>query len=240
MKKVALIIGGILAGGLGLIYMMLGSFQAVQTCEEFVATSTTLAPENTTTSIGDDGEVIVDTPMTPEEAMEFCLFGGDGDPISELGAEISESGEQNGRLPASMLKLVSSHGNYDCLIVITDGAADAWLELVAAAQADGVDIEGGWCYRTYAEQLSLWNSRNCGIPGNCDGSPYPPTARPGTSNHGWGLAVDVWNTWDSILSCNDSEFAWMQQNAPGFGWIHPSWASCGRSSQEPWHWEFVG
>ena len=32
----------------------------------------------------------------------------------------------------------------------------------------------------------------------------------------------------------------MQGNAHRFGWVHPDWAHCGMSTQEPWHWEFAG
>jgi hypothetical protein len=32
----------------------------------------------------------------------------------------------------------------------------------------------------------------------------------------------------------------MQGNAYRFGWVHPDWATCGKRTQEPWHWEFAG
>jgi LAS superfamily LD-carboxypeptidase LdcB len=121
-----------------------------------------------------------------------------------------------------------------------EAADEAWMALVVAAQLDGVDLEGGWCYRTYQEQLEAWTRRQCYVAGNCDGDPYPPTATPGTSLHGWGLAVDVWGASRLLLSCSSSEFLWMQLNAPRFGWVHPEWASCGRVGAEPWHWEYVG
>ena len=63
------------------------------------------------------------------------------------------------------------------------------------------------------------------------------TATPGTSNHGWGTAVDLC---DGVQSFNTTTYRWMQNNAPRFGWFHPSWADPGGSRQEPWHWEFGG
>lgn len=57
-------------------------------------------------------------------------------------------------------------------------------------------------------------------------------ATPGTSNHGWGLAVDICNT--SYHAAN--KWSWLNENAPRFGWAQPSWAS---RSYEPWHWEFT-
>jgi hypothetical protein len=63
------------------------------------------------------------------------------------------------------------------------------------------------------------------------------TATPGTSNHGWGTAVDLC---DGVQSFNTTTYHWMQNNAPRFGWFHPSWADPGGSRPEPWHWEFGG
>ena len=63
------------------------------------------------------------------------------------------------------------------------------------------------------------------------------TAEPGTSNHGWGTAVDLC---DGVQSFNTTTYRWMQNNAPRFGWFHPSWAEQGGSRPEPWHWEFGG
>ncbi|MDQ1625286.1 MAG: peptidoglycan DL-endopeptidase CwlO [Actinomycetota bacterium] len=63
------------------------------------------------------------------------------------------------------------------------------------------------------------------------------TAEPGTSNHGWGTAVDLC---DGIQSFGTVTYQWMQANASRFGWFHPGWAEPGTSRPEPWHWEFGG
>ncbi len=62
-------------------------------------------------------------------------------------------------------------------------------------------------------------------------------ATPGTSNHGWGLALDLGG---GINSWGTTERAWMVANAPAAGWISPDWAQPGRGKEEPWHWEFTG
>lgn len=159
---------------------------------------------------------------------------------SVLANELRAAGVENGRLAGDLLVTVSAHGSYRCQVTSHGGAADMWLLLVSVASLDGVDVEGGWCYRDFDSQVELWASRQCFIDGMCDGDPYPPTARPGTSNHGWGLAVDVWGSTDTTLTCESPEFRWMQFNAPRLGWVHPDWAQCGRPGSEPWHWEFVG
>jgi zinc D-Ala-D-Ala carboxypeptidase len=60
-------------------------------------------------------------------------------------------------------------------------------------------------------------------------------ASPGTSMHGWGLAIDLCSK-----ETSDSDvFSWLWANAPSYGWQNPSWAQLGGSKYEPWHWEFV-
>lgn len=60
-------------------------------------------------------------------------------------------------------------------------------------------------------------------------------ASPGTSMHGWGLAIDLC----SEETGNSEVFSWLWANAPSYGWQNPSWAQLGGSKYEPWHWEFV-
>lgn len=60
-------------------------------------------------------------------------------------------------------------------------------------------------------------------------------ARPGTSNHGWGIALDLCG---GIESAYSAEHEWFLGNAPAFGWHLPAWARPGGSRPEPWHWEY--
>ncbi|MCU1602076.1 MAG: D-alanyl-D-alanine carboxypeptidase, partial [Frankiales bacterium] len=60
-------------------------------------------------------------------------------------------------------------------------------------------------------------------------------AVPGTSNHGWGQAVDFCGGVEDTYS---PAYNWMVANASRFGWRHPDWARPGGSRPEPWHWEF--
>ena len=173
-------------------------------------------------------------------AMGMMATSGNSGSSSPYVEQLVALGYENGRLPEEALTMVSSREGYDCQVARVGSADQAWMALVVAAELDGVAIEGGWCYRTYESQVAAWNRRRCYIPGNCDGDPYPPTAQPGTSLHGWGLAVDVWGASDAILGCSAPELLWLQFNAPRLGWISPDWARCGRQGSEPWHWEYVG
>lgn len=65
-------------------------------------------------------------------------------------------------------------------------------------------------------------------------------AIPGTSNHGWGLALDIASGMPDPTS---PTYKWMRENGPNFGWVHPKWARTkaeGGTKPEAWHWEYVG
>lgn len=79
-------------------------------------------------------------------------------------------------------------------------------------------------YRPYEAQVTLFSTK----PGMA--------ATPGTSNHGWGLAVDLCG---GVESFSTPQYAWMLANAPSFGWYNPPWALQGGSgTDEPWHWNY--
>jgi LAS superfamily LD-carboxypeptidase LdcB len=60
----------------------------------------------------------------------------------------------------------------------------------------------------------------------------PPTARPGTSMHERGLAIDFTSSGKLITSHADKAFVWLAANAARFGFYNlPS---------EPWHWSING
>lgn len=64
-------------------------------------------------------------------------------------------------------------------------------------------------------------------------------AKPGTSNHGWGIALDLGS---GINSATSREHRWMDAVAHEYGWVNPPWATDDnpRNGQfEPWHWEYV-
>lgn len=61
-------------------------------------------------------------------------------------------------------------------------------------------------------------------------------AKPGTSQHGWALAIDCSGLGDK----GSPQFDWMDANAPKYGWVNPAWAKKGGAGHEPWHWEYIG
>lgn len=105
-------------------------------------------------------------------------------------------------------------------------AANAFIQMNAAfKQATGrsLGITEGW--RSYDEQVRLYNLYRSGR-GNL-------AAKPGTSTHGNGTAVDINGYGDP----NGPAFQWLRQNASRFGY---KWTGGTFSQIEPWHWDYVG
>ncbi|MDV6012710.1 D-alanyl-D-alanine carboxypeptidase family protein [Haloechinothrix sp. LS1_15] len=106
---------------------------------------------------------------------------------------------------------------------------DAAQRFVALSAAYAEEFGDGLCvtdsYRTFDAQVDLYHRKPA------------LAAVPGTSNHGWGLAVDLCA---GVESFGTPQHRWMVNNAPAFGWIHPQWARQGGGREEPWHWEYVG
>jgi LAS superfamily LD-carboxypeptidase LdcB len=107
-------------------------------------------------------------------------------------------------------------------------------DLLNAADGAGVSL-GGSGYRDSSAQIALrrahCGSTNYDIYQKPAFQCRPPTARPGTSNHERGLAVDF-TAGGSVLTRSSSAFRWLQNNAQKYGFYNlPS---------EPWHWSVDG
>ncbi|WP_460445443.1 M15 family metallopeptidase [Angustibacter aerolatus] len=128
----------------------------------------------------------------------------------------------NGQIPLSALCVLT----FDRRHRLRSDAAVALIRLDGDYKAEfGTHLCLTDSYRSLASQVSL-AGRKPGL-----------AARPGTSNHGWGLAVDVCKGPDDPSS---ARYRWMRAHAPAFGWDNPAWARPGGSSRtEPWHWEYV-
>ena len=134
----------------------------------------------------------------------------------------STLGEANGFLPASTLCPLSTGRGHR----LRTDAAQAFERLQAAhATSFGRPLCVTDSYRSYAAQVDVF-ARKPSL-----------AAVPGTSQHGWGLAVDLCG---GVQNFGSEAHEWMRANAPAFGWHHPRWARQDGSKPEPWHWEFDG
>ncbi|WP_051640241.1 D-alanyl-D-alanine carboxypeptidase family protein [Cellulomonas sp. URHE0023] len=133
----------------------------------------------------------------------------------------STDGYTNGNIPLDVLCPVA----FAPAQRLRCDAAEALGAMNAAyRQAFGHDMVLSGSYRSLADQVSTRAAKG-GL-----------AAVPGTSNHGWGLAIDLGDGMDSYGS---AQYAWMKANAVQFGWHHPTYMDQGgRGPHEPWHWEF--
>ncbi len=134
----------------------------------------------------------------------------------------STAGQQNGNLdPASLCPLWMAPGHR-----LRGDAAAAFNKL---SKYHAANVGSPLCvtdsYRSYSEQVEVYQRK-------------PSLAAvPGTSEHGWGKAVDFCG---GVEDAGSSANEWMKANAGSFGWFHPDWAEPSGSRPEAWHWEFNG
>lgn len=154
----------------------------------------------------------------------------------------------NGKLPDNMLAAVSGTGVriYATLVPQTNALRAAFRKAFGKGLTltDGYRAYSGNYYAQYetfmrrytttylpGRPTKTWNGRTWYLkPGQAT------AAVPGTSNHGWGQAIDFGA---GVNRGNSPEHNWMRANAHRFGWFWPSWAAQLRS-YEPWHWESAG
>ena len=158
------------------------------------------------------------------------------DYIVEVKMPVALKGVEPGKLHASLLRDIPGGGKLFYL------AADAWLAMVEAAKADGVELKptsSGDLYRSYDSQKAGFLTRYQlePIPGQSTKTFEGKTwylkkgmamlATPGKSQHNLGLAVDVAN------ASEKKRINWLIANVEKFGW---SWEVV---PSEPWHIRYV-
>ena len=121
------------------------------------------------------------------------------------------------------------------------------IAMIEAAKADGVTLYVRSPYRSYATQKYLFNNKvnkviQAGTPEEeAEAKAAQAVARPGTSEHQTGLAIDF-NT-ASYKFENTAAHKWMLAHAAEYGFIlrYPeNKMDITGVMYEPWHWRFVG
>ena len=117
----------------------------------------------------------------------------------------------NGAVPAHALQEIGATGHR-----LWGPAATSADAMRAAAARDGVTIGITDSYRTYETQVDLVRRKGLYSQGGL-------AAAPGTSMHGWGMALD--------LRLDARALAWMRENGGRFGFVEDT-------PREPWHWGY--
>ena len=117
----------------------------------------------------------------------------------------------NGRVPSSALQQVGTTGHR-----LWEPAAQQLTRLIEDARRSGVHIGITDSYGSYDAQVDLARRKGLYSQGGL-------AAAPGTSDHGWGMAVD--------LDLDSKAQAWMRGHAAAYGFREDT-------PREPWHWGF--
>jgi LAS superfamily LD-carboxypeptidase LdcB len=117
----------------------------------------------------------------------------------------------NGKIPANALEKVGATGHK-----LWKPAAESLENMIEAAKKDGVKIGITDSYRSFEEQVDVARRKGLYSQGGL-------AAKPGTSDHGWGMAVD--------LDLNAKAQAWMRKHGEEYGFEEDT-------PREPWHWGF--
>jgi hypothetical protein len=141
-------------------------------------------------------------------------------PINGYNKPTKPAGITNGNIPANLKSYYSAQCS------TWSQAYGSLSAMILAAKKAGVSLVPADCFRDYAGQV-YWRKWWCNV-GKCGNA-----AVPGTSNHGWGKAVDMHDL-SGGLPTSGAAFKWMKANAGRFGWINPI------PTNEAWHWEWVG
>lgn len=195
--------------------------------EEQSVLEASLAEEREGLEVPEEIQKHARTTNTPEEPARVPPASTESQDSSEEGTEAAGPGDcatgdpfafENGRAPNSVLCPLSQPGE-----ALRADAADAFVELDGAYRTE---FDRPLCvtdsYRPYHEQVRLFQEMSPGM-----------AARPGTSAHGLGIAVDLCG---GVHEVGATEHRWMLANGPDHGWDNPHWA---RDGFEPWHWEYA-
>jgi len=144
---------------------------------------------------------------------------------------------KNGQIPDSKLRYINNWKSYKGHIQSDGGkvrfydtASRALDRLLADATAAGIEFKINGAYRTYDDQVKVKDQKIAQGKGD-------EAATPGTSPHGFGLAVDLANTSKKALTPSMKEYQWMKKNADKYGFRRLPWRNKGEA-WEAWHWEY--
>jgi LAS superfamily LD-carboxypeptidase LdcB len=175
--------------------------------------------------------------------------GGSGDRRFQQQLTIRGRVVKNGEIPTDLLgKVVIGKSGY----FLEKHAAVKFTALMVAFKAQfGKDFEVSGPYRTIKVSNDIFDWQYFNLKGaarkigTCPDSPTwngkskgcVAAAKPGTSKHGWGQAMDLGGFGNGP---GNPYFDWMEINARKYGWINPAWAKKAGAGYEPWHWEYIG
>ena len=137
----------------------------------------------------------------------------------------------NGLLPQELVMQSSSTTGYPALL-LRDVINDFDRLAQAFEQRFNKKLQLTDSYRTFNRQIEMKNSK-------IEQKKPNEAAKPGTSNHGWGLAFDFNTVHDGKKGFESETYQWMLENAPRFGFESPQTLRDGKGTEEAWHIQWI-
>ena len=135
-------------------------------------------------------------------------------------------------------------------IYVQKPVREALTSMMNAAKSDGVDLVVISGFRSYSEQMSIWQRKWQANSGMDDLGKVQQilkiSSMPGISRHHWGTDIDFndlnvsyWHTGAGVKT-----YQWLRANASSFGFCEPYYGKAqgqrsGGYEDEPWHWSYV-
>jgi LAS superfamily LD-carboxypeptidase LdcB len=204
--------------------------------------------------INDDIDFIevIDTPQTEEEKQAAIdavknlpptkIYGKIGAATGPLSPPPGlPKGLVNGTIPANVLAPIGNG------MILHKEAAVQYLKLKEQAQKDKIRFTISSAYRPLADQVRLYKKY-----------PKGQAAKPGSSIHGWGCAIDFGEIANdckvkgggvdgrTLPSVNQKVrqtnplYRWLSVYGPKYGWYNPARLCDNTGNDEAWHWEYWG
>ena len=133
--------------------------------------------------------------------------------------------QKNGKVPERMLVAIA--WDKEKTLIAAPALKDLGRLNAAFKKKFGHNLDIDLAYRTRATQDAYWEELG----------PYV-AARPGTSNHGWGTAIDVPETHG--YSFRGKYYKWLKANSKKYNWVHRKILEEGSPYAEAWHFDYVG
>ncbi|HEX5333057.1 MAG TPA: M15 family metallopeptidase [Cellulomonas sp.] len=150
-----------------------------------------------------------------------------GVPVSVTSVPTADGDGSNGHMPMSSMCLIGwGTDQIGSPQYLRCDAADALAGLNDAFRARfGESLAMDLTYRSYDEQMRI-------------AAYYGAlAAKPGTSSHGLGTALDV-QEWPGVYGFGTERYVWLVASAPTYGWFAPARVRETGAYPEYWHYEY--
>ena len=202
----------------------------------YVSSEQNTTPSSEDSSSKEDPTYTPETVVTPTGVELDANFGR----LLLINGEHALPDDYDTNVREYLVEIDDEYRNNDYVTQIHRDVYPYITAMVAAAQAEGVNLQVWSPFRSYAIQNDLFQKQVARVGGD-EAKAATVVARPGTSEHNTGLCADFNMASDAFESTD--MYRWMCEHAEDYGFIlrYP------KEKQhitgviyESWHWRFVG